>query len=131
MASQREAQRDDTRFRVLRLLEENPAMSVREIASAVGVSNGFAYYCLNALVDKGLVKLGNFTASEHKGRYAYILTPHGIREKSVLAARFLRRKMQEYEDLRCEIERLQQEVAGVGSEGGGLISKDVDAPIAK
>src|SRR5690349_15412485 len=110
LASQREMQREDVRYRVLRLLDDNPEMSVRDIASTVGVSNGSAYYCLNALVEKGMVKLGNFTASEHKGRYAYILTPRGITEKAVLTARFLRRKLQEYEDLKREIELLQQEV---------------------
>src|SRR4051812_26473253 len=110
MASRREAQREDVRYRVLRLLDDNPEMSVRDIASTVGVSNGSAYYCLNALVEKGMVKLGNFTAAEHKGRYAYILTPRGIKEKAVLTAHFLKRKLEEYEDLKREIEQLRQEV---------------------
>jgi len=94
----------------MRLLAENPHLSVREIAATVGVSNGSAYYCLNALVEKGMVKFGNFTASEHKGRYAYILTPSGLKEKAALTARFLKRKMQEYEDLSREIKLLQEEV---------------------
>ena len=99
------------RFRVLRLLDENPELSVRDIAATVGVSNGAAYYCLTALLQKGLIKLGNFTASEHKGRYAYVLTPRGIKEKTILTARFLRRKLDEYEDLKREIELLQREVS--------------------
>lgn len=98
------------RYRVLRLLDENPELSVRDIASAVGVSNGSIYYCLNALVEKGMIKLGNFTASEHKGRYAYILTPRGIAEKTALTASFLKRKLDEYEDLKREIEVLRREV---------------------
>ena len=110
MASRRDEQREDVRYRVLRLLDENPELSVRDIASTVGVSNGSAYYCLNALVEKGMDKLGNFTASEHKGRYAYVLTPRGIAEKAVLTARFLRRKLDEYEDLKREIDLLRQEV---------------------
>jgi EPS-associated MarR family transcriptional regulator len=110
VASRRDEQREDVRYRVLRLLDENPELSVRDIASTVGVSNGSAYYCLNALVEKGMVKLGNFTASEHKGRYAYVLTPRGIAEKAVLTARFLRRKLDEYEDLKREIDLLRQEV---------------------
>lgn len=110
MASNRDTQREEVRYRVLRLLDENPELSVRDIAEAVGVSNGSAYYCLNALVEKGMVKLGNFTASEHKGRYAYILTPRGIAEKAVLTARFLKRKLGEYEALKQEIEILQNEV---------------------
>jgi EPS-associated MarR family transcriptional regulator len=118
MASQREAQREDMRYRILRLLDENPEMSVREIAATTGVSNGSAYYCLNALVNKGLVKLGNFTASEHKGRYAYVLTPRGMAEKAVLTARFLRRKLDEYEDLKREIDLLKREVGNDLSEEG-------------
>lgn len=110
MASRRDAQQEDVRYRVLRLLDDNPELSVREIAATVGVSNGSAYYCLNALVEKGMVKLGNFTASQHKGRYAYVLTPRGITEKALLTARFLRRKLDEYEHLKREIELLRQEV---------------------
>jgi EPS-associated MarR family transcriptional regulator len=104
------------------LLDENPELSVRDIAAAVGVSNGSAYYCLNALVGKGMVKLGNFTASEHKGRYAYILTPRGIAEKAALTARFLKRKLDEYEDLKREIELLQREVES-GVPGGADVRR--------
>ena len=104
MASNRKQLQEETRFRILRLLHEDPEMSTREIADAVGISNGGAFYCINALVEKGLVKLGNFSASNQKNRYAYILTPRGVVEKSTLTARFLRRKMEEYEVLREEIE---------------------------
>jgi EPS-associated MarR family transcriptional regulator len=110
VASRRELQRDEVRFQVLRLLEDNPELSVREIASKVGASSGSVYYCLKALVDKGLVKLGNFAASKHKGRYAYILTPHGLKEKAALTARFLSLRLEEYELLKRELELLKQEV---------------------
>lgn len=97
-------------YRVLRLLDQNPELSVREIASIVGVSNGSAFYCLSALVEKGMIKLGNFGASKHKGRYAYVLTPMGMAEKAALTVRFFRRKLDEYESLRREIELLRMEV---------------------
>ena len=116
MASRREEQQEDIRFRVLRLLTDNPQMSTRDIANAVGISNGAAYYCLSALVEKGLLKLGNFTASKHKGRYVYILTPRGMREKGVLTANFLKRKRSEYEALRREIAALEDEVCILGDE---------------
>jgi len=131
MASRRDAQREDVRYRVLRLLDENPELSVRDIATTVGVSNGSAYYCLNALVEKGMVKLGNFTASEHKGRYAYILTPKGVAEKAVLTARFLRRKLDEYEDIKREIELLQREIAGETARGHDDVLGDLSASQAK
>lgn len=110
MASKRAKLQEDTHFRVLRLLQENPEMSQRELAEAVGVSVGGIHYVLNALIDKGLVKLGNFTAAEDKRRYAYILTPKGLSEKAALTSRFLVQKMKEYEALKAEIEALMQEI---------------------
>jgi EPS-associated MarR family transcriptional regulator len=114
MTSRREFQ-EDTHFRVLRLLQDNPEMSQRELAKAVGVSVGGLHYALNALIDRGLVKLGNFTAAEDKRRYAYILTPRGLAEKAALTRRFLARKRQEYAALRAEIDALTAEVEGEGT----------------
>ena len=110
MASKRTKLQEDTHFRVLRLLQENPEMSQRELAEAVGVSVGGIHYVLTALIDKGLVKLGNFTAAEDKRRYAYVLTPKGIARKAALTRAFLVRKMEEYEALKEEIEALQVEL---------------------
>lgn len=114
MTSKRSKVQEDTNFRVLRLLQENPEMSQRELAKAVGVSVGGIHYVLNALVDKGLVKLGNFTATEDKRRYAYVLTPKGIARRAALTRAFLSRKMEEYEALRKEIEALKNELPGDG-----------------
>ena len=110
MTSKRTKLQEDTHFRVLRLLQENPEMSQRELAEAVGVSVGGIHYVLNALIDKGLVKLGNFTAAEDERRYAYILTPGGLAQKALMTKRFLVRKIEEYEALKSEIEELQHEV---------------------
>ena len=107
MNSKRTKLQEDTHFRVLRLLQDNPEMSQRDLAEAVGVSVGGIHYVLNALIDKGMVKLGNFTAAEDKRRYAYVLTPKGIAQKAALTRAFLVRKMEEYEALREEIEALQ------------------------
>ena len=109
MTSKRTKLQEDTHFRVLRLLQENPEMSQRELAEAVGVSVGGLHYVLNALIEKGLVKLGNFTAAEDKRRYAYVLTPKGLSEKAAITRRFLARKIEEYEALKAEIEGLQGE----------------------
>ena len=110
MASKRTKLQEDTHFRVLRLLQENPEMSQRELAETVGVSVGGIHYVLNALIEKGLVKLGNFTAAEDKRRYAYVLTPRGIARKAALTRAFLARKMEEYEALKEEIKQVQIEV---------------------
>ena len=110
MASKREQQQEETHFRVMRLLDEDPSISTREIARRVGISNGAAYYCVIALVDRGFVKLKNFARSKTKGNYIYELTPRGIRAKAALTVSFLERKRHEYEDLRLEIERLEREL---------------------
>jgi EPS-associated MarR family transcriptional regulator len=92
---------------VLRLIEENPHASQREIASALGLSLGGVNYCLRALVGKGLLKIENFRKSGNKLGYLYLLTPEGITEKARLTEDFLRRKMAEYEVLREEIEAVR------------------------
>ena len=97
----------------LRLLENNPDLTQREIAAALGVSLGAANYCLKALVEKGWVKLENFQKNPNKLGYLYLLTPMGIAAKAQLTASFLRRKMAEYEALRSEIDELQAEVDGL------------------
>lgn len=113
MTSKRTKLQEDTRFRVLRCLQDNPEMSQRELAEAVGVSVGGIHYVLNALIDKGLLKLENFTAAEDKRRYAYILTPKGIAEKTAVTHRFLARKLDEYKALKAEIDGLRSEIEDV------------------
>lgn len=115
MSDRQDKLREDMRFRILRQLEETPCVSQRELASIVGVSLGSLNYTLGALIDVGLVKLGNFSASPNKRRYAYLLTPRGASEKTALTRRFLRRKMDEYEALKAEIDALQQELSVAGS----------------
>ena len=104
---------EERQLNALRLLEENPEMSQRELAEALGVSVGAANYCLKALVEKGWVKLENFQKNPNKLGYLYLLTPMGITAKAQLTAGFLRRKMAEYEALRAEIDQLQAEVDGL------------------
>jgi len=115
MTSKRSKLQEDTDFRVLRLLQDNPEMSQRELAEAVGISVGGTHYVLNALIEKGLVKLGNFTAAEDKRRYAYVLTPKGVSEKTAITKRFLDRKIEEYEALKSEIDELSKGVGELGA----------------
>lgn len=111
VAKRDDALREDARFRILRLLSENPELSQREIASEVGISNGATNYLLKALVEKGHVKLANFQAASDKRRYAYILTPRGLAAKAELTRKFLSRKRAEFEALRAEIETLESDMA--------------------
>ena len=91
------------------MLQDNPDLTQREIAQQLGVSTSGMNYCLNALIDKGWVKVQNFSQSKNKFGYIYVLPPRGIAEKAMLADRFLNRKMTEYEQLHTEIESLKAE----------------------
>ena len=102
---------DETHLKVLRVLESTPNINQRKLAESLGVSLGKTNFCLNALLDKGLVKMENFRTSTRKLNYAYLLTPSGIAEKAALTQRFLKRKMDEYDALKAEIEQLKQEAA--------------------
>ena len=109
MDDSRKAAQEDARFRLLQALEQNPEATQRELAAVLGLSLGAINYSLKALGKRGLVKLGNFTRSDRKLAYAYILTPAGLSEKAGLARRFMARKREEYEALREELEALQEQ----------------------
>ncbi|NRP15036.1 MarR family EPS-associated transcriptional regulator [Marinobacterium sp. xm-a-152] len=113
--SQANASQEELKLRVMRVIEENPTATQREIAQELNVSLGGVNYCLKALVDRGLVKLSNFAKSERKMGYAYILTPEGVSEKAKITVRFLKRKMAEYELLQQEIEQLKFEVGEINN----------------
>ena len=98
---------EETHYKVMRLLEDNPDLTQRELAQSLGVSVGSVNYCLKALVDKGWVRMKNFAYSKNKFGYIYVLTPTGLAEKAIITQRFLKRKMDEYEQLKAEIEALQ------------------------
>ncbi len=102
---------EDTYFRVLRSLNENPDLTQRELAQKLGVSVGSLNYCLKALIEKGWVKMQNFSQSKNKFGYIYILTPSGISAKTALAMDFLSRKKHEYWLLRKEISLVKAEIS--------------------
>ena len=101
---------DENRYQLLKLLEENPEMSQRQIAAALGVSLGKVNFCLRALIEIGSVKIANFSHSPNKKAYVYLLTPKGIEEKAKVTLRFLAKKQNEYEELKREINELKNEV---------------------
>lgn len=115
MASRQSKIQEDTYFRVMRILQETPDITQRELAEKLGVSVGGLNYCLKALMEKGLVKMQNFAHSKNKFGYVYVLTPFGISEKTALARRFLKRKMEEYKALKVEIETLKSESKNLDS----------------
>ena len=101
---------DEVRYRLLKLLKPNPALSQREVARELGISLGKVNYCLQALIGKGWIKVSNFKNSRNKIGYMYLLTPRGIEAKARLTAEFLRYKLQEHKTLVDEIEQIRDEV---------------------
>jgi len=119
--------REDLHFRLLRILEEHPDYSQRDISRALGISLGGVNYCLKALMDKGWVKVENFRNSRHKLGYFHVLTPQGIAERAALTHRFLRRKVAEYEALQAEIEALQREI--LATDGDPETASEFQSPV--
>jgi EPS-associated MarR family transcriptional regulator len=111
MTTQRNKLREDVNFRILRLLQDNPEMSQRELAKAVGLSTGGIHYVLNAILDKGLLKIENSTTTKDKRRYAYVLTRRGLATKADLTTRFLVRKMADYEIIKAEIDEVCEDLS--------------------
>ncbi len=108
---------DETRYRILKLLEAEPHASQRRIADELGISLGRVNFCLQALIEKGLVKVNNFRNSANKRAYLYLLTPRGIEEKAIVTTRFLKIKLAQYEALQRELEELQREAASKSGDG--------------
>ncbi len=100
----------DLQYQVLKMLEDNPDLTQRQIAEKLGVSLGKTHYLVKSLIDVGWIKFGNFKRSGDKLGYAYLLTPKGIAEKASITVKFLERKQQEYIKLNEEIVQLKEDV---------------------
>ena len=103
-------EKNEMEFNVLRSLYSNPSFTQRKLSSHLGVSLGSVNFCINALIDKGLVKVRRFKKSSTKQKYLYLLTSEGVVEKSRLTFSFLERKHAEYLRLQDEIESLKSEL---------------------
>lgn len=119
---------DPQRLELLKLLQDQPQMSQRDLAQAMGVSLGKANYCLKALMEKGLVKFGNFRNNPDKREYAYLLTPAGLEEKTRITLAFLRRKVAEYEALEKEIEQLRGDLNNRRIQSAALSERETENP---
>lgn len=101
---------DEYRYKILKRLEVEPEVSQRELARELGISLGKVNYCLNALIEIGLVKANNFRQSQNKKGYIYLLTPSGVEEKAKITMRFLKFKLAEFEAIKAEIQQLQNDI---------------------
>lgn len=109
---------DAVRFSVLKMVQDNPNITQREVAERLGISLGRVNYCIAALVDKGFIKVENFRAANNKWRYIYVLTPTGISERAALTGRFLARKLREFDQIKAEIDALSNEVVNAPGKHG-------------
>lgn len=100
---------DEYRYKILKELEANPEISQRELAKRLGVSLGRTNFCIQALIEKGLIKAQNFKNSPNKKVYIYYLTPKGMEAKASVTLKFLKQKIAEYQALKAELKHLQQE----------------------
>ncbi|MDH5654603.1 MAG: MarR family EPS-associated transcriptional regulator [Spirochaetia bacterium] len=105
---------DELRFKILKVLQDNPDLNQRQLADHLNISLGKTNYCIQALIGKGLLKVKNFKNNRNKLAYSYLLTPGGMEEKAKLTIRFLKRKMEEYEILKTEIEELTRDSVQYG-----------------
>jgi len=97
------------RYKILKILQDDPNISQRDMAKELEISLGKANYCLKGLMEKGLVKAKNFKNSDNKLAYAYFLTPMGIEEKARVTMSFLKTRLRQYEEMEEEIEELRRE----------------------
>tara|TARA_B100001059_G_C17807181_1_gene569942 strand:- start:845 stop:1150 length:306 start_codon:yes stop_codon:yes gene_type:complete len=96
--------KDNDQFQVLRKIQKKPSSSQRELAKDLGISLGKLNYCIKALKNKGLIKINNFRKNPDKMKYLYILTPKGVSIKMNLTVNFMKKKMQEYDELKRELD---------------------------
>ena len=102
--------KSDAEYLILKKLEDNPYLTQRQLSKELGISLGKTNYVINALIDKGWLKLNNFKRSDNKLGYRYLLTTQGITEKTLLAQKFLKKKSDEYNRLKEEIDNLRNEL---------------------
>ena len=117
MISRQVKLQESTHFRVMRMLQENPSLARRKLVEKLGASDGGLNCCLKAVMQKGSVKMKNFVASNNNFGYVYVLTPIGMLKMAAITYRFLRRKIDEYDDLRAELQSLKNEAAAISQKG--------------
>ena len=100
----------EIRYRLLKILAEEPQLGQREMAKKMGISLGKVNFCVSELAAKGWIKITRLKSARKKIPYIYMLTPKGVEEKGKLTIRFLKRKVSEYEEIKVQISEIYQEV---------------------
>ena len=101
---------NETQYRLLKLLADEPKLRQLDMAKKIGISVGKANGCMAELVKKGFIKVKRFQKARRKPAYVYHLTARGIEEKGRITVAFLESKLQEYEEVKRQIHTLTLEV---------------------
>jgi EPS-associated MarR family transcriptional regulator len=101
----------DDVIKLLREINKKPEMTQRELSARLGISLGKVNFLIKALIEKSLIKANNFKNANNKCSYIYLLTPQGVEEKARITYHFLKRKIQEYDQLEKEIGLLKEEIS--------------------
>ncbi|MBW1796596.1 MAG: MarR family EPS-associated transcriptional regulator [Deltaproteobacteria bacterium] len=109
----------EIRYRLLKVLSQDPNLGQRDMAKRMGISLGKVNYCISELAAKGWIKITRFKSAKNKIPYTYMLTPKGLEEKGRLTIRFLKRKVSEYEEIKKQIRELHYEVQQEGFDNPG------------
>ena len=97
---------NEDNLNILRKIVKKPNISQRELAGNLGFSLGKLNYCIKELKKKGYLKIHNFKKNPNKLNYIYILTPKGLTTKTTLTLNFMKRKMNEYDELKQEMKEI-------------------------
>ena len=96
-------------LKLLKKIDADPNISQRDLSNELEMSLGKINYCLKSLKLKGLIKINNFKKSSNKLNYLYNLTPKGIIHKTQITIKFMKIKMEEYDELKKELTKIQSQ----------------------
>tara|TARA_B110000444_G_C18418269_1_gene401202 strand:+ start:270 stop:599 length:330 start_codon:yes stop_codon:yes gene_type:complete len=96
-------------LKLLKKIDADPNISQRDLSNELEMSLGKINYCLKSLKLKGLIKINNFKKSSNKLNYLYNLTPKGIMHKTQITIKFMKIKMEEYDELKRELTKIQSQ----------------------
>ena len=101
---------NEIRFKLLKLLQEEPELTQRDMNRKMGISLGKVNYCISAFTQKGLIKIERFKKAQKKSSYIYRLTPKGMEELTSLTLSYLKIKLKEYDQIKMEIKSLSGQI---------------------
>ena len=97
-------------YKLIKEIEKNPRHTQRSLAQKLNISLGKVNYVISGLIEKGIIKAKKLKNDPDKIRWQYILTPQGMKEKLIITHIYLKKRIQEFEQIQNEIIELKKEV---------------------